>query len=101
LERKTKAVVSIQTGRRTKVNLTSVIQPILESEPKKIRTDGLSIYRYIIPEKLHTVSEHLTNKIERMNLYLRTHLKRLSRKTICFSRCETMLNAVVKIYCWL
>ncbi len=73
LERKTKAVVAIQTGRRTKINLTSVIQPILESEPKKIRTDGLNIYRYLIPEKLHTVSEHLTNKTEHMNLNLRTH----------------------------
>jgi insertion element IS1 protein InsB len=100
IERTTKLVVSIKIGRRTKMNLMDVLQPVLQATPKKIRTDGLNIYRYIIPEHLHTVREYFTNKIERMNLTLRTHLKRLCRKTICFSRCEAMLDAVVKIYCW-
>jgi IS1 family transposase len=34
------------------------------------------------------------------NLLVRTHLKRLNRKTICFSRSLTVLMAVLRIYFW-
>ncbi|MDL2326931.1 IS1 family transposase [Bacteroidales bacterium OttesenSCG-928-A14] len=33
------------------------------------------------------------------NLTLRTHLKRLSRKTICFTRSVEMLSSCLKLYC--
>ena len=39
-----------------------------------------------------------TNHIERHNLTIRTHIKRLTRRTICFSRKAIMLYAVLKIY---
>ena len=37
---------------------------------------------------------------EGMHLNFRTHLKRLNRRTICFSRSNEMLASVVKIYLW-
>ncbi len=36
-----------------------------------------------------------TQKIERKNLNLRTWIKRLTRKTICFSRSEKMHDIVI------
>jgi insertion element IS1 protein InsB len=36
-----------------------------------------------------------TQKIERKNLNLRTWIKRLSRKTICFSKCEKIHDIVI------
>lgn len=38
------------------------------------------------------------NRKERMNLTLRTHLKRLIRRGICFSRSAVMLDACLKLY---
>ncbi|EHD3430994.1 hypothetical protein JRB05_004652 [Escherichia coli O124] len=38
----------------------------------------------------HVISKKCTQRIERHNLNLRTHLKRLTRKTICFSKSEDM-----------
>lgn len=54
----------------------------------------------LIPETIHQTGRNRTNKIERMNLTLRTHLKRLNRKTICFSKSEEMLNSSLSIYFW-
>jgi IS1 family transposase len=67
---------------------------------KQIYTDGLDIYGFVIPKKLHRVKRYGTNHIERKNLSLRTHLKRLNRKTIAFSKSLLMLEACLKIYFW-
>ena len=52
------------------------------SEAKKIFTDRLKNYRYLIDEKLHSVKRFITNHIERKNLTLRTNLERLNRRTL-------------------
>jgi IS1 family transposase len=57
-------------------------------------------YRFLIAKKLHSTCLHATNHIERKNLTIRTHLKRLNRKTICFSRSLVLLTAILKIYFW-
>ena len=43
----------------------------------------------------HVVSKKLTQIIERNNLTLRTRLKRLNRRTICFSRSEAIHDKVI------
>ena len=100
LERGTKKIVSFSTGKRTNKTLYAVIKTLELSEAKKIYTDGLKNYKSLIPANLHSVKRFGTNHIERKNLTLRTHLKRLNRKTICFSRSLIMLNAILKIYFW-
>jgi insertion element IS1 protein InsB len=37
-------------------------------------------------------------KIERKYLTLRTHLKRLARKTLCFSRSRIMHDLIIGLY---
>jgi transposase-like protein len=44
--------------------------------------------------------KYCTNKIERHNLTLRTHLKRLVRKTLCFTKSDEMLENCVRLYCF-
>ena len=51
-------------------------------------------------KSIHKVFKHCTNKIERNNLTLRTHMKRLNRKTICYSIANLMLEACLRIYIW-
>src|SRR5665213_3411862 len=100
LDKQNGQVVDFKVGKRTTVNLQRVTDTLLLSTCKQIYTDGLSIYRQIIPSVIHRVKRYGTNKIERKNLSLRTHLKRLNRKTICFSKSLLMLEACLKIYFW-
>lgn len=56
--------------------------------------DWGSYERNINPEN-HTVGKKNTQIIERKNLTLRTRIKRLCRKTICFSKCVDMHDIVI------
>jgi insertion element IS1 protein InsB len=85
-EPKTNEVVDIVVGSRNKTNLRKVINTLILSNAKKITTDKLNIYKEIIPKTIHSTKFRGINGIERMNLNLRTHLKRLNRRSICFSK---------------
>ena len=100
LDKQDGQVVDLKVGRRTKSNLQLVTNTLLLANCKQIFTDRLNIYRHIIPSSLHKIKRYGTNRIERKNLTLRTHLKRLNRKTICFSKNLLMLEACLKIYFW-
>jgi insertion element IS1 protein InsB len=100
LDRESKQVVSFNVGRRTNQTLRVVITSLKLSDARKIYTDKLKNYRFLITRKLHSTTHRATNHIERKNLTIRTHLKRLNRKTICFSRSLTLLVAIIKIYLW-
>lgn len=99
-DRNTRSVIDFRTGSRNKANLKSLTDQVLSFEPKRICTDGLAIYQSLLPASLHRVGLPGTRHIERHNLNLRTHLKRLSRRTICFSKSLRMLNACLKVYFW-
>ncbi len=98
LERRTSRVIDFHVGRRTKEVLTPMIDRLLPFSPKLIATDGLLVYKAIIPEAIHGRQRHQTMNIERYNLNLRTHIKRLSRKTINYSRSLIMLKSILRIY---
>lgn len=99
-EPKTRCILDISVGKRTRTNLRKVTETLVLSEAKTIYTDGLDVYQKLIPETMHKMHKRCTNHIERQNLTLRTHLKRLNRRTICYSKSIAMLYAVVKIYFW-
>lgn len=101
LEKNLRNVVSINIGKRTNKTLSRVTQTLKLSEAKRIFTDRLKNYRYLIDEKMHSLKRFGTNHIERKNLTLRTHLKRLNRRTICFSKSLMVFTAVLKIYFWI
>lgn len=100
IQKDTKEVVDFRVGRRTNRTLKGVLKTLFFAEAKKISTDKLNSYRSLIDGKVHCTKYKGTNYIERKHLTLRTHLKRLNRKTICFSRSAAMLTACLKIYFW-
>jgi insertion element IS1 protein InsB len=53
---------------------------------KRFYTDGHSSYERHLARKSHQAGKRNTQKIERKHLTLRTRIKRLARKTICFSK---------------
>lgn len=98
INRHTKQLINFVVGSRTKENINKVIRKVIALNPKRIFTDKLNIYPTLIPASIHKPSAYKINHIERFNLTLRTHLKRLSRKSICFSKSVYMLECVLKIY---
>lgn len=100
MEKEGKKVVRFFIGKRTNKTLRKVINDVLVSTPKQIVTDKLKNYEFLIPREIHKTFSKGIQNIERMNLNLRIHLKRLNRKTIAFSKSTSMLNAITKIYLW-
>ena len=93
-------VIDFIIGKRTKRTLRVLINTLLLSGVKRIYTDNLNIYRTLIPGSVHHCKAYCTNHIERKNRSIRTHLKRLSRRTICFSRSYSLLESCMRIYFW-
>jgi len=61
-------------------------------------TDGWGAYERHLDPSLHTVGKRNTQKIERKHLTLRTRIKRLARKTICFSKSVVMHDIVIGLF---
>jgi len=49
----------------------------------------------LLPEDKHLITQTFTQNIERQNLNFRTRIKRLQRKTICFSKSVEMHDKVI------
>lgn len=96
----TKQVIDFVVGKRSKRTLKMIVNTLLLSGVEIIKTDKLNIYQSLIPKTRHVSKAYTINHIERNNLNLRTHLKRLSRRTICFSKSLVMLDCCLKIYFW-
>lgn len=84
LDRESKTVVSFNVGRRTNKTLRHVIKSLELSKARKIYTDKLKNYRYLIAKKLHNTHVHSTNHTERHNLSIRTHLKTVEQENYMF-----------------
>ena len=100
LRKDTREVVDFAVRPRTKLTLQKLTDSLVMSESDRIYTDKLNLYGYIIPVNIHCTDQYSINHIERKNLSLRTHMKRLNRRTICFSKSIAMLSACLKIYFW-
>ena len=58
IERESRSVMSYFIGKRTNRTLKSVLKSLLHSEAKRIFTDGLRNYQYIIPKLVHLWRKH-------------------------------------------
>ncbi len=58
-------------------------------------TDGWGAYERHIDAEKHQVGKENTQKIESKHINLRTRIKRLVRRTICFSKTEQMHDLVI------
>ena len=61
-------------------------------------TDGWGAYERHLNPETHQPGKRCTQKIERKHLILRTRIKRLARKTICFSKSTQMHDIVIGLF---
>ena len=61
-------------------------------------TDGWGTYARHVDAEKHTVGKEHMQKIESKHINLRTRIKRLVRRTICFSKTEHMHDLVIGLF---
>ena len=77
------------------IDLKSLLEPFGITQ---FYSDGWGAYQRHIAPELHTVGKRHTQKIERKHLTLRTRIKRLARRTICFSKSIVMHDLVIGLF---
>jgi IS1 family transposase len=95
---KERQMLAFSLGKRTDQSLRNLLSKLSGVQVTRFYTDNWESYQNLIPEIRHWIGKTGTQRIERQNLNFRTHLKRLQRRTICFSKSKKMLEAVVKLY---
>ena len=98
IDHQTGEVLAYVLGLRTDeifLKLKQLLEPFGITE---FYTDGLKTYERHIPAEIRQISKYKMQKIERKHLTLRTRIKRLARKTICFSKSEEMHDIVLGLF---
>ncbi|MFK0573004.1 IS1 family transposase [Endozoicomonas sp.] len=91
----TNTVLAYVFGKRKDVvfkKLKALLEPF---NIKRFYTDDWGTYSRHLDAEKHEIGKKNTQKIERKNLNFRTWIKRLARKTICFSKLEKMHDIVI------
>ena len=95
VEHSTNTILAYVFGKRKDVvfkELQALLEPL---NIERYYTDDWGAYERHIDTEKHVVGKRNTQKIERKNLNLRTCIKRLTRKTICFSKSEKKHDIVI------
>ena len=94
----TGVVLAFVFGKRTEAVCQSLMDKLAPFDIKRYYTDDWGSYRKLIPPDKHIVGKQYTQKIENKNLLFRTRIKRLARKTICFSKSEKLHDGVIGMF---
>jgi IS1 family transposase/transposase-like protein len=94
-DRQRKQVTAFVNGKRTDHNCAALLKKLANSRVKRFHTDKWKSYMKLLPKKKHVIGKEGTSNIERHDLNFRTHVKRLQRRTICFSKSVEMHDAVI------
>jgi len=98
MEKQSGIIIAWLNGKRTDEDLGKLLS-LLDNFPiNKYYTDNWGGYERLLPREKHIIGKDETWKIERKNLNFRTHIKRLSRKTICFSKDDIIHDNVIGMY---
>lgn len=95
---KHRRMLAFALGKRTDESCRSLLDKLKQAQITRFYTDNWESYQNLIPEVRHWIGKRGTQRIERQNLNFRTHLKRLQRRTICFSKTRKMLEAIISLY---
>jgi insertion element IS1 protein InsB len=95
IDHNTRKIIAFAFGRRIQTVFKKLRKLLKPFDIRRYYSDAFACYCKLLPEKLHTVGKSNTQRIERKNLTLRTRIKRLARKTICFSKTIEMHDIVI------
>ena len=102
---RSRKILAFQIGKRDDATCKKLMRKLEHLDIKRYYTDDRPAarwksYKKHIPSERHTVTKKKTQKIERQNLNFRTHIKRLCRKAICFSKKDDLHYGMLRAYIW-
>jgi len=100
IDSKTGDVVAFTLGSRENAMLQELwdaLTALHNLEIEVVYSDDNWAYHDIIPADLLKTGKRRTQRIERKHLTFRTRLKRLARKTICYSKCIKMHKIMISL----
>jgi insertion element IS1 protein InsB len=98
IDHKTGKVLAYVFGNRKDVVFLELKKLLEPFGINKFFTDDWGAYERHLDKEKHEIGKRNTQKIERKHLTLRTRIKRLTRKTICFSKSEQMHDIVIGLF---
>ena len=98
IDHKTGTILAYVLGQRQDLMFLKLKKLLKPFGITKFYTDKLKTYDRHLNQDERIVSKYKMQKIERKHLTLRTRIKRLQRKTICFSKISPMHDLVIGLY---
>jgi insertion element IS1 protein InsB len=95
IDHETRVILAYTFGRRADKVFKTLKRLLEPFQITNFYTDDWGSYERCLPAEKHTIGKKNTQAIERKNLTLRTRIKRLCRKTICYSKSEKMHDIVI------
>ncbi len=89
-----KTVFVYALGSRQNSVLAMLLEKLKDVSFRLYCTDDWEAYKRLLPKEKHLITKKYTQSIEWQNLNFRTRIKRLTRKTICFSKSEEIHDKV-------
>lgn len=88
-------VLAYTFGPRTDETCRELLALLTPFNIGMVTTDDWGSYARELPKEKHPTDKIFTQRIEHNNLTLRTRIKRLARRTICFSRSVELHEKVI------
>ncbi len=98
LDHRTGTVLAYVFGRREDQAFLELKTLLIPFGLTRFYTEGWGAYQRHLDPTLQVVGKHHTQQLERKHLTLRTRIKRLVRKTICFSKSTQMHDLVLGLF---
>ena len=98
MDKRSGIILAWVNGKRTDDSFLKLLSLLRNTPIAQYYTDDWGAYTRHLSRSIHTIGKDFTWKIERKNLYFRTYIKRLNRKTICFSKNEKIHDNVIGMY---
>ncbi|BAU13803.1 IS1 transposase [Leptolyngbya sp. NIES-3755] len=98
IDHRTGAVLAYVLAPHEDAALKQLQQLLAPFAIERFYTDSWGAYLRLLEAQKHTVGKANTQRIERKHLTLRTRIKRLARKTICFSKSIWLHDVVIGLF---
>jgi len=98
IDHRTGAVLAYVLAPHEDAALQQLQQLLAPFAIEQFYTDSWGAYLRLLDAKHHTAGKANTQRIERKHLTLRTRIKRLARKTICFSKSIWLHDVVIGLF---
>ena len=98
LDHQTGRILAYVFGRREDQAFLKLKALLEQFGIRRFYTDGWGTYRRYLDPHRQVVGKRRTQQLARKHLTLRTQIKRLVRKTICFSRSVQMHEIVIGLF---